>query len=130
MPSLPSSPAWQALVAHRDALAGRRIGQLWEDDPQRGSSLTFSCAGIAADFSKQRIDAQGLALLATLARERGVPQAIERLFTGERVNVTENRPALHAALRGDEHVMVDGRDVLPELHRNRERMRVVAQAVR
>jgi glucose-6-phosphate isomerase len=92
--------------------------------------LTFACAGIAADFSKQRIDAQALAHLVALARDRGVPAAIERLFAGERVNVTENRPALHMALRGDEHVSVDGHDVLPEVQRNRERMRVVAQAVR
>ena len=130
MPSLPSSPAWHALVAHRDALAGRRIGELWEDDPARGDSFTFHCAGIAADFSKQRATAETLGLLVALARSRGLPEAIERLFTGERVNVTENRPALHTALRGDEHASVDGRDVLPEVQRNRERMRVVSQAVR
>ena len=130
MPALTSSPAWQALVAHRDALAGRRIGELWEDDPDRGAAFTFQCAGISADFSKQRATAETLALLVQLARERGLPEAIERLFAGERVNVTENRPALHMALRGDEHVTVDGHDVLPEVQRNRERMRVVAQAVR
>jgi glucose-6-phosphate isomerase len=130
MPSLTSSPAWQALVAHRDALAGRRIGQLWEDDAARGEAFTFTCAGIAADFSKQRATPETLALLVALARERGLPAAIERLFAGERVNATENRPALHTALRGEEHVSVDGVDVLPEVQRNRERIRVVAQAVR
>jgi glucose-6-phosphate isomerase len=130
MPSPTSSPAWQALVAHRDGLAGRRIGELWEDDAGRGAAFTFQCAGIAADFSKQRATAETIALLVQLARERGLPQAVERLFAGERVNVTENRPALHMALRGDEHVSVDGQDVLPEVQRNRERMRVVAQAVR
>ena len=130
MPSLPSSPAWQALVAHRDTLATRRIGQFWEDDAARGDAFTFMCAGIAADFSKQRATPQTLALLIALARERGLAAAIERLFTGERVNVTENRPALHTALRGEEHVVVEGRDVLPEVQRNRERIRVVAQAVR
>ena len=113
MPSLSSSPAWQALVAHRDALAQRRIGELWEDDPARGDSFTFHCAGIAADFSKQRATAETIGLLVALARSRGLPEAIERLFAGERVNVTENRPALHTALRGDEHASVDGRDVLP-----------------
>jgi glucose-6-phosphate isomerase len=130
MPSLSSSPAWQALLAHRDALGGRRIGSLWEDDPQRGEALTFHCAGIAADFSKQRATPETLGLLVALARERGLPSAIERLFAGERVNATENRPALHTALRGEEHVMVDGLDVLPEVQRTRERIRVVAQAVR
>jgi glucose-6-phosphate isomerase len=130
MPSLPSSPAWQALLAHRDALASRRIGQLWEDDGARGDAFTFLCAGIAADFSKQRATPETIELLVALAKERGLPAAIERLFAGERVNVTENRPALHTALRGEERVAVDGHDIRPEVQRNRERMRVVAQAVR
>jgi glucose-6-phosphate isomerase len=130
MPTFPSSPAWQALVAHRDALAGTRLSQMWSADAARGATLTFSCAGIAVDFSKQRIDAQAIALLAALARDRGLAAAIERLFTGERVNATENRPALHTALRGDEHVAVDGVDVRPEIQRNHERMRVFAEAVR
>jgi glucose-6-phosphate isomerase len=130
MTSLTSSPAWQALLAHRDALASRRIGQFWEDDRARGDAFTFHCAGIAADFSKQRATPETIELLVALARERGVTAAIERLFAGERVNATENRPALHTALRGEEHVAVDGNDVLPEVQRNRERMRVVAQAVR
>ncbi len=130
MPSFPSSPAWQALLAHRDQLAARRISELWEDDAGRGAALTFRCAGIAADFSKQRMTAETLALLVALARERGVPAAIERLFAGERVNATEERPALHTALRGDEHVGIGGADLLPEIQRNRERIRVFAQAVR
>jgi glucose-6-phosphate isomerase len=130
MPSFPTSPAWHALLAHCDALAGRRISEMWEDDPGRGAALTFSCAGITVDFSKQRATAETLARLVALARDRGVPAAIERLFAGERLNTTENRPALHTALRGDEHVAVDGQDVRPEIQRNRERMRVFSQAVR
>jgi len=130
MTPFPSSPAWQALLAHRDALAGRRIAELWEDDPERGPALTFGCAGIEVDFSKQRLTDETVRLLVALARERGVPAAIERLFAGERVNVTENRPALHMALRGDEHVSLDGQDLLPEVQRNRERIRTFAQAVR
>ena len=125
-----SSPAWQALLAHRDELAGRRLSELWEDDPDRGPALTFRCAGIDVDFSKQRITDRTLELLVALARERGVPAAVEKLFTGERVNTTENRPALHTALRGDEHVVVDGQDLLPEIQRNRERIRSFAEAVR
>jgi glucose-6-phosphate isomerase len=130
MPTFPSSPAWQALLEHRDALAGTRLSQMWSAEPARGASLTFSCAGIAVDLSKQRIDAQAVALLAALARECGLAAAIEKLFTGERVNTTENRPALHTALRGDEHVIVDGVDLRPEIQRNHERMRVFAEAVR
>ncbi|HUI99253.1 MAG TPA: glucose-6-phosphate isomerase [Usitatibacter sp.] len=130
MSSFTSSPAWRALLEHRDALAARRIDELWRADPERGSGFAFGCAGVAVDFSKQRITRETLQLLVALARERGLPAAIEKLFTGERVNATEKRPALHTALRGDEHVAVDGVDVLPEVQRHRERMRVFAQAVR
>ncbi len=130
MPPFSSSPAWQALLAHRDTLATKHLSELWEDDPERGGKLTFSCAGLQVDFSKQRITPETLALLIALARERDVTGAIERLFTGEHVNATEDRPALHTALRGEEHVMVGGEDVLPQVQRNRERMRVVSNAVR
>ena len=130
MSTFTSTPTWQALLAHRDALAGVRLSQLWERDPERGAALTFSCAGIAADFSKQRIDAETVRLLAALARERELPASVEKLFSGERVNVTENRAALHTSLRGDEHVKVDGHDTYPEIQRNRERMRVFSEAVR
>jgi glucose-6-phosphate isomerase len=130
MPPFSSSPAWQTLLAHRDALASRRISEFWEEDPARGAALTFACAGLVADFSKQRLRPETIALLAALARERGLPAAIERLFAGERVNSTENRPALHTALRGDEHVSLDGRDLLPGIQRDRERIRVFSEAVR
>jgi glucose-6-phosphate isomerase len=130
MPNFTSAPAWQALLAHRDELAGTRLSQLWSSDGQRGAALTFSCAGIAVDISKQRITAQTLPLLAALARDRGLSAAVEGLFTGQRVNSTENRPALHTALRGDEHVMVDGADLRPQIQRAHERMRVFAEAVR
>ncbi len=130
MPSFTSSPAWRALLEHRDALGARRVDELWRADPERGSGLTFGCAGVGVDFSKQRVTRETVELLVALARERGLPAAIEKLFTGERLNTSENRPALHTALRGDEHVSVDGVDVLPEVQRHRERMRVFAQAVR
>ncbi len=130
MPPFSSSPAWQALLTHHASFRDRRISDLWEDDLDRGPAFTFHAAGIAADFSRQRITGETVALLAALARERDVPGAIERLFTGTRVNITEGRPALHTALRGDEHVLVDGVDVLPEVQRSRERIRAFSQAVR
>ena len=125
-----NTAAWRSLLEHRDALAATPPTRMWNDDPRRGEALTFGCAGLAADFSKQRVTPDTLALLAALARERGLPAAIERLFSGETVNVTEKRAALHTALRGDEHAMVNGADVRPGLQRNHERMRVFAEAVR
>jgi glucose-6-phosphate isomerase len=124
------TPSWHALLAHRDALAATPLDALWKGDAGRGPSFTFQCAGIAVDFSKQRADAQTLQLLTALARERDLPACIATLFSGEKVNVTEGRPALHMALRGDEHVSVDGHDVYPDIEGNRSRMRVFAEAVR
>jgi len=130
MPSFSSLPSWQALLAHRDALAGKRLSDLWDEDPARGPRFTFGCAGLQVDFSKQRITAETLERLVALARERDLPAAVERLFGGARVNVTEDRPALHTALRGEEHVLVDGEDILGEIQRGRERLRVFSNAVR
>ena len=130
MPTTVRSPAWQALEAHRNAIAAQRIDDLFAADPGRGRAMTFACAGLAVDFSKQRMDATTLALLLALARERGVPEAIARLFAGEHVNVTEDRAALHTAMRGDEHVVADGEDVLAHVQRCRERMRTFATAIR
>lgn len=130
MPAPTPSPAWNALAAHRDEIAALRVEDLYAADAHRGEAFTFPCAGLAVDFSKQRMTARTLERLVAYARERDLPGAIERLFTGERVNVTEDRPALHTALRGDEKVVADGVDVLAHVQRCRERMRVFAMAVR
>lgn len=130
MANFTTSTAWIALCAHRDAHAGRTLADLWRADPARGPALTFECAGLAADFSKQRVDLDTVRLLADLARERGLAEAIAGLFGGERVNTTENRAALHTALRGEERVTLDGEDLTPAIQRCRERMRVVSEAVR
>ncbi|HEX4943855.1 MAG TPA: glucose-6-phosphate isomerase [Usitatibacteraceae bacterium] len=130
MPSPTPTPAWQALEAHRDAIAALRVDELFAADPGRGPALTFACAGLAVDFSKQRITPETLERLVTLARERDMHGAIERLFTGQHVNVTEDRPALHTALRGDEKVAANGENVLAHVQRCRERMRVLSTTVR
>ena len=130
VPAPAPTPAWLALAEHRDRLAGTRIDALFDADAGRAAAFTFGFAGLAVDFSRQRLTADTLALLVDLAKERGVPAAIERLFTGAPVNATEDRPALHTAVRGDEHVTVDGQDVLPDVQRCRERMRSFSAAVR
>ncbi|QJR12300.1 Glucose-6-phosphate isomerase [Usitatibacter rugosus] len=124
------SPAWLQLLAHRDALGGKTARELWRADPARGAKLTVGCAELALDFSKQPVSEETLASLCALARERGLPEAIAALFSGAPVNTTERRAALHMALRGDEHTTVGGVDVLPEIQRGRERMRMFSQAVR
>jgi glucose-6-phosphate isomerase len=124
------SPAWQALEAHRDEIASLRVEELFAADAGRGDAFTYACGGLTVDFSKQRMTPATWDRLVALARERDVPGAIERLFTGQRVNSTEDRPALHTALRGDEKVVADGEDVLAHVQRCRERMRVFSTAVR
>ncbi len=130
MPSPTSCPAWQDLEAHRDEIAGVRVEEHFAADPGRGGSLTFACAGLQVDFSKQRLTADTLRRLADLARQRDFPGAVARLFAGEHVNNTEDRPALHVALRGDERFVAGGEDVQAQVRRCRERMRVFATAVR
>ncbi len=129
-PALPPSPAFQALAAHRDALGAATAASHWQSDPGRGEALTVACAGLAIDFSKQNLTAATMALLVGLAKECGVHASIAALFAGEHLNRSEDRPALHMALRGDEHVSLGGEDVRPGIQRTRERLRSFAGAVR
>ncbi len=123
------SPAWKSLLAHRDAMGAASARELWREDADRGPKLTLPCAGLALDFSKQPVSMQTLEGLCALARERGLPGMIARLFAGEHVNTSEDRAAMHMALRGDEHAMVDGVDVRAQIRRNHERLRVFSDAV-
>ncbi len=130
MPQFLSTAAWKALLAHRDGPGAATLAQMWKADPDRGTKLTLPCAGLAVDFSKQRITGETIGLLAALARECALPENVEKLFTGGEVNPSEHRPALHTALRGDELLTVDGVDVRAEMQRYHERMRIFAEAVR
>jgi glucose-6-phosphate isomerase len=98
MSPLTDTPSWHALLAHREAMAGTTLEALWQRDPARGGALTFECAGIAVDFSKQRADAETLKVLTTLARERDVPAGISTPSPA-RVNVRKVLPCTCAARR-------------------------------
>ncbi len=120
-PPLPDTPAWGALAVHRDALAGRRILDLFAEDAARFDRLALSLdtdeGPFVLDPSKNKLTAETLALLADLAEEAGLPQAIARMFAGEEINPTEHRAALHVALRnpGDAPQPCGGADVMPEV---------------
>ncbi len=120
------SPAWQALEAHAAALQGRTIADLFVDDPERFDRFSLRCGPLLLDYSKHLATAETLSLLLDLARERGLADWVERMFRGEHVNSTEDRPALHTALRarGDDAVYVDGVNIVPEVYRERVRMRL------
>ncbi len=123
---LSTDGAWAALEQHADTLAGMRICRLFTDDPQRARRCRLQLNGLVLDYSKQLFLPRTLELLLELARERGLQGWINRLFSGEAVNCTEHRPALHTVLRApnDTAVMVDGVNVMPQVQRERIRMRL------
>ncbi|KIQ01047.1 MULTISPECIES: glucose-6-phosphate isomerase [Pseudomonas] len=130
MPYLSSSldvtqlPSWQALVAHRERLAGFSMRQAFAADAQRFETFSLSGCGLFLDYSKNLINTETRELLVNLAREVGLERGIRALFDGELLNNTEKRPALHTALRrplGDK-VQVDGVDIIPEVQRVLQQM--------
>ena len=125
-------PAWAALEAHAQAMRQVHLRTLFADDPGRGERLTAEGAGLFLDYSKNRVTGETLALLLRLADEAGLAARIEAMFRGERINVTEDRAVLHVALRAprDATLVVDGTDVVPEVHAVLDRMAAFAERVR
>jgi glucose-6-phosphate isomerase len=125
-------PAWAALRAHHAAIRDVHLRTLFADDPGRGERLTAEAAGLYLDYSKNRLTDETLRLLLALAEESGVRARTEAMFRGERINTTENRPVLHVALRAPRsaRIVVDGTDVVPEVHAVLDRMADFARRVR
>ena len=130
MSKLVQSPAWQALAAHSRKLAGSSLRGLFDADPQRAQRFALDCGDILLDYSRQRIDAEALRLLLALAEAAQVPAWIQRLFAGERVNNTEDRAALHMALRSDRANFPQDGDVMPAVRAARARMRQFVETAR
>lgn len=111
-------PSWQALTKHQQAMQDFSMRGAFSEDPQRFQRFSLNHDGLLLDYSKNIINQQSIELLTQLAEEAGLAQAIKALFAGEKVNASENRPALHTALRrpiGDE-LIVDGVDLIPQVH--------------
>ncbi len=132
MSALTESPAWTALVRHREGMEAVHMRDLFAADPERFSRFSLEACGLLFDYSKNRITEHTMGLLFDLARQREVEGWRDRMFAGERINTTENRAVLHTALRNrsDRPVMVDGRDVMPEVRRVLHRMERFTKAVR
>jgi len=132
IPPLASRPAWKALEAHHAKVKDLHLRQLFADDPARGERLTLEAAGLFLDYSKNRVTDETLALLVRLARECGLRERIDAMFRGDRINVTENRAVLHVALRAPkgQSIVVDGRDVVPDVHAVLDKMSDFANRVR
>ncbi len=130
---LPSArPQWQALQQHFGRIGGKHLRELFADEPARGEQYVAEAAGLYLDYSKQRVTDETLSLLRQLAVACGLPARIEAMFRGERINVTEHRAALQAALRAPtgERILVDGKDVVPEVHAVLDRMAAFCDRVR
>jgi len=110
--------AWQKLLKHREAMKGRHMRELFAAEPGRFGKFSLRFEDILVDYSKNQIDADTLGLLFGLAREAGLPEAVEMMFSGEKINETEDRAVLHVALRNRSNtpIVVDGKDVMPEVN--------------
>ena len=116
--SLTARPEWQALQVHYEEIRRLHLRSLFAEDPARGERMTVEGAGILLDYSKNRVTDETIARLRDLASACGLPERIEAMFAGARINVTENRAALHVALRAPRgaSIAVDGTDVVPDVH--------------
>ena len=130
--TLTDSPAWQALTRHAAAVRHLHLRDLFAGDPRRVDRLSFEAAGIHADLSKHRVTAETVELLLALAVARDVAGRRDAMFRGTHVNETEDRPALHVALRmpRDRSLVVDGRDVVREVYEVLDRMAAFASEIR
>jgi glucose-6-phosphate isomerase len=118
------SDAWQALAAHHDKIADAHLRELFADDPGRGDRMVAGVADLHVDYSKNRVTDETIRLLLALAETAGLKDRIEAMFRGEHLNVTEDRAVLHTALRSPRGatLVVDGKDVIAEVHEVLDRM--------
>jgi glucose-6-phosphate isomerase len=126
------TPEWRNLVAHHHQMQDVHLRDLFAADPQRGQALTLEAAGLYLDYSKHRLTAETIDLLAAVAERAGLPERIEAMWAGDHINVTEDRAVLHVALRAprDERIVTGGRDVVPDVHEVLDRMAAFADRVR
>jgi glucose-6-phosphate isomerase len=132
IPPLRERPAFDALAKHHSELVGRHLRELFAEDPARGERLCAEAAGLYLDYSKNRITDETLRLLLQLAEQSGLEQHRDAMFAGERINVSENRSVLHVALRMPKgtSLVVDGTDVVAEVHEVLDRMAGFATQIR
>jgi glucose-6-phosphate isomerase len=126
------TPEWQALRRHHAEIQGVHLRELFAADPDRGERLACEAGELYLDWSKNRVSDETVLLLLALAERAGLRQRIEAMFAGEPINVTEDRPVLHVALRAPaaSSILVDGHDVVPEVHAVLRRMAAFAEQVR
>ena len=124
-------PEWQALREHQAELATTHMRALFQEDPERFRRFSIEAAGLRLDYAKNRIRSDTLPQLTALARACGLPEATEAMFSGAAINNTENRPALHTALRADANsdIRVNGENIVPEIQATLDRMETFVEQV-
>jgi glucose-6-phosphate isomerase len=129
---LAQRPAWKALEEHYSRVQNLHLRKLFADDPGRGERLAVEDAGIYLDYSKNRVTDETIRLLLQLAESSGLHERTEAMFRGEKINITENRPVLHVALRAprDETIIVDGVNVVAEVYKVLDKMADFSNRVR
>ncbi len=130
--ALTQRKAWKALVAHQKKVSKLHLRKLFAADPKRGTRLTAEAAGLFLDYSKNRVTDATLKLLFSLTKECGLRDAIDAMFRGDKINITENRAVLHVALRAPREavIIVDGKNVVPGVHEVLDKMAVFSKRVR
>src|SRR5215469_2565143 len=123
---------WNKLAAHYKTVSKHHLRQLFNDDPTRGERMAVESVGIYLDYSKNRITDETLKLLVELAEQSGLRARIDSMFRGEKINITEKRAVLHVALRApkDVSILVDGKNVVPEVHTVLDKMADFSNRVR
>ena len=126
------TPEWAALAEHFAEVEDVHLRDLFADDPERGEQMALEVGDLYLDYSKNRLTAETIELLFALARTAGVEELRDAMFAGEKINITEDRAVLHVALRAprDEEIVVDGVNVVPEVHEVLDRMADFADRVR
>jgi glucose-6-phosphate isomerase len=129
---LTARPEWRALEAHHRQIGGAHLRDLFAADPARGERMAAEAAGLYLDYSKHRVTDETLRLLIALAEACGLPERRDAMFRGEKINVTEGRAVLHVALRAPRGatILVDGQNVVPDVHAVLDRMAAFAGQVR
>lgn len=132
VPPLTQRPAWKSLQTHFEAIRDVHLRDLFAKDPQRGERMTLEVGDFYFDYSKNRLTDETIQLLIQLAEQSGVRERMEAMFRGEKINVTENRPVLHVALRAprDAVIEVDGKNVVPEVHAVLDKMAAFSDRIR
>ncbi|HEY1729601.1 MAG TPA: glucose-6-phosphate isomerase [Candidatus Baltobacteraceae bacterium] len=124
--------AWSALSAHCEKIRGQHLRELFAQDPKRAEKFSVEGAGVFIDYSKNRVTTETMSLLVGLATASGLREKIDAMFSGEKINISEQRAVLHVALRAPKNasIMVDGVNVIPEVHKVLDKMSAFSERIR